>query len=401
LVVVPSVEHLGESLRQQMARLLELDGLNCQVRCDNPEGGHPLRAMLKSASVQVAVGERRHAIREGMKAKAARGLGLGKPPYGYRIGQNGKLEPVADETEVVRSIFRMYLAEGMGVRSIARQLNDRGNRTRQGRAWSMVTVRDILRNSAYTGTYRRFGYRIPGSYQGIVPAEEFRRVQDRMSSLSPRPRHPKADPFLLTSIVYCGACGQRMMGVSRHRTWRRKSGDRARGEYRYYQCQSRVNRNQCKYHTRRAAELEEQVLELVRRPPANDADQEMERHGAPARPPRVVQAQLRALEKRYAGWVQRASDGLLPLRQLRGVLQKLEMERKALEEQLAVDAGGQIGWRERLDAQRHRLELEWDGLDASQRQQLLRSLVARVVVSDEKVEVLPVLSAPYNGGEPR
>ena len=401
LVVIPSVEHLGGSLRQQVDGLLELDGLNCQIVCDDQEGDHPLQAMLKSAGARTAVGEHRHAIREGMKAKAALGMGLGKPPYGYRIGQDGKLEPVADEAEVVRGMFRVYLAESMGVRSIARQLNDTGRWTRQGRAWSMVTVRDILRNSAYTGTYRRFGFRIPGSYQGIVPAEEFRRAQDRMHSLSPRLRHPKAAPFLLTSILYCGMCGQRMMGVSRHRTWRRKSGDRVRGDYRYYQCQSRVNRNQCQYHTRSAPELEDRVLEMVRWHSAGDAHQEVEQpHGLEATP-RSVEVQLRALERRYAGWVQRASDGLLTLRQLRGVLQKLDMERKVLEEQLAVDASDQAGRRKWLDGQRRRLKLDWDGLDAVQRQQLLRSLVTRVVVSDDKVEVLPVPAAPYNGREPR
>ena len=37
---------------------------------------------------------RRDRIREGMRAKAARGLGLGKPPYGYRIGHDGTAHPV-------------------------------------------------------------------------------------------------------------------------------------------------------------------------------------------------------------------------------------------------------------------------------------------------------------------
>ena len=207
--------------------------------------------------------DRRERILEGMRAKAAKGLGLGKTPFGYRIGSEGLFEPVPEEAKVVRGIYKLYLNEGIGVRSIARLLNTEGYRTRRGADWSMVTVRDILRNHAYIGTYRRFGLRIPGSYRPIVSADEFKRVQDKMQSRSPDKRQPRSEPFLLSGILYCGHCGQRMMGVTRRQTWKRKDGDKVRGEYRYYQCQSRTNRSQCEYHTQRAAPLEERIVRQV------------------------------------------------------------------------------------------------------------------------------------------
>ena len=43
-------------------------------------------------------------------------------PYGYRIGEDRRPEIVEGEAEVVRRIFHMYVREGMGTRSIARQL---------------------------------------------------------------------------------------------------------------------------------------------------------------------------------------------------------------------------------------------------------------------------------------
>ena len=57
----------------------------------------------------------------------------------------------------MRYIFRLYLKDGLGIRRIARRLNEEGLRTRRDGLWSMVTVRDILRNRAYVGTYSRFG----------------------------------------------------------------------------------------------------------------------------------------------------------------------------------------------------------------------------------------------------
>ena len=393
LVIVPSVGHLGDSPRHQVARVLDLDALKCQVRCADPAAPEPLRAALQAADMgaQPGAGGHRQAVREGMKAKASLGLGLGKPSYGYRIGQGGSLESVAAEAEVVRSIFRMYLSDGLGVRAIARRLNDDGLSTRQGKAWTMVTVRDILRNSAYIGTYRRFGYRILGSHRAIVSAEEFRRAQDKMRSRTPRSRRRVTEPFLLTGLLYCGACGQRMMGVARHRAWRRKDGERVQSDYRYYQCQSRVNRNQCQYHTHHAANIEEQVLDALTLPAPDQPGLGGPAHGV-GEITQEIEAQLRSLERRYVEWVRRAAAGLITLRQLRAAFHTLDTERQMLEEQLAVYTGDETRQREWAGGQLRRIESEWEGLGVVQRQQLVRSLVAKVVVLDGKVQVVPRMS---------
>ena len=388
LVMVPSVVHLGASLEEQVRRLLELDMLNCQVVCNHPDMPDPLQGAVSAWRNQGAGVGRGNAIREGMKLRAAQGKGLGKPPYAYRIGQEGTLEPVAAEAEVVRSIFGMYLGQSIGVRTIARQLNESGIRTRRGQAWSMVTVRDILRNHAYIGTYHRFGLRIPGSYQAIVGAEEFKQVQDRMRSRSPGRRHPKAEPFLLAGILHCGYCGQRMMGVTRHQTWRRKNGERVRGEYRYYQCQSRINRSQCQYHTRRASELEAQVLELVKWPPSDAQVQWEPMEAVAAESRRAADAKLRGLDRRYMEWVERAAQGMITIRSLAVALQDVEAERQGLRQEAGFTDLDADGLQVRRAAQRRRLETEWPSLSIGEQQEVLRGLVARVNLSDRKMDLV-------------
>ena len=384
LVVIPGAGHLGDSIEQQIARVLELDALSCQAVCDDPERPDPLQNALRSSGSAAA---RRERIREGMKAKAARGLGLGKPPYGYRIAYDGTFGLVPAEAETVALIFRRYVESGGGVRGVAAFLNEQGRRTRTGRRWSMVTVRDILRNTAYIGTYRRFGLRIPSSYEPIVTPSQFRQVQDKMHRRSPARRGPRSAPFLLSGVIFCGYCGQRMMGVRRRQTWRRKSGERAQAEYRYYQCQSRINRNQCDYRTVRADDIEERALRAAREKLASgEHDEESGGAGWLARERAQASAKLRALDRRFLEGVQRAASGGMTLGQLRIGLGRLQAAKRGLEERIRQTTD-ESSARVLLDANADRFLHEWEALSEDQRRDLVRALIVRVTVKDGGAEV--------------
>ena len=384
LVVVPDARRLGGSLEQQVACLLELDALSCQVVCDDRDFPDPLQNALRGSG---GVAGRSERIRQGMMAKAAQGLGLGKPPYGYRIVADGTFRVVEEEADVVALIFKQYLESNGGVRAVASMLNDRGLRTRTGRRWSMVTVRDILRNTAYIGTYRRFGLRIPGSYQPIVTPGEFRQAQERMRERSPGRRNPRGSPFLLSGMVFCGYCGQRMMGVTRRQSWRRKDGQRARAEYRYYQCQSRINRNECDYRTTRADDIEEQVARAVREKLLSGERGDGADSGSWLAHERAQStARLRALDKRFMEGVQRAASGGLTLGQLRAGAERLRAAKQALNERIK-QTSERASAQALLEANAARFIDDWDSLAQDQRRELLRSVVARVTVKDGRAEV--------------
>ena len=386
LVVLREVDDLGDRLEEQVERLLELDALACQVVCDDPAMPDPLQAAVRLWKARSPAASRGERIRDGMQARAAQGLGLGKPPYGYRIGSGGTLEPVTAEAEVVRTIFDLYLDQELGVRSIARNLNERGYRTRRGESWSMVTIRDVLRNHAYIGTYQRFGLRIPASHPALVSADEFKRVQDRMRSRTPERRHPRAAPFVLSGLLYCGQCGLRMMGATRYQAWRRKDGERVRGEYRYYQCQSRTNRGQCQYHTRRAAEFEGEVVERLRQMAADGLEGRDAAADSLGGQRQWEEARLRALERRYVEYVRRAADGAMTLGRLRNAVAGVLAERRAAAGRLALYDGSPDQLQQVQRAQERRLN-EWDALDVAQRQDVLRMLVSRITVTDEGMEL--------------
>ena len=218
-----------------------------------------LESILSSHGTTSGVSDRAHKIRATMARKAMRGLVLGRIPYGYQAGVDGSLEEASEEARVVREIFRLA-GEGRGIRAIVKELNARELRTRRGGPWSMTTVRDMLRNRVYTGTYNRFGSRVTGNHLALVSTEAFRAIQERMDSMAQRSGHAVGAPFLLSGMAVCGACGSRMIGVTRRQAWRRADGTRASNTYRYYQCEAATNQSRCSYHTHRASELDEEAL---------------------------------------------------------------------------------------------------------------------------------------------
>ncbi len=263
LVAFPGAFYLGASLSEGLARLFALESAGATVACTDPQNADPLRSALTHWSQGEASFARGARIREAMRARAIRGQGLGKPPYGYRIVKGGRLAEQAEEAEVVRRIFHLYTQQRLGVRQVARVLNEDAQSTRRQQPWSMVTIRDILRNRVYLGTYSRFGMVVPASHPALITREEHRQAQEQMERRRPHRRQAQKEPFLLSGLVRCEHCGNRMIGITRRQSWRRKDGSQVERVYRYYQCQSRTNRSLCQYRTWRAIALEAAVKQRL------------------------------------------------------------------------------------------------------------------------------------------
>ncbi len=263
LVAIPDASHLGGDLETVARTFLEVEGTGAKVTCQDHDMPDPLQSALAVHGASGVSKSLSSKIRESMQDKALLGKALGRPPFGYRNGDEGSLVIVKEEAEVVELIFRLYTEDRLGMRRIVQRLNECGITTHIGGRWSVVSVRDILKNAVYIGTYARFGLRLPGNHAPIITRETYRAARDIVRERRPRPGLPRAEPFLLSGIVFCDYCGNRMMGVTRRQQWTNRDGIRNRNTYRYYQCQSRNNQSVCDYHTWRAAELEEAVLAQV------------------------------------------------------------------------------------------------------------------------------------------
>jgi site-specific DNA recombinase len=264
LVVIPDATHLGNNLESVVRKIIDLEKTGSKIICVDEELPDPIQSALLMVGTKDPLRQRGYRIKEAMQAKALKGQGLGKPPYGYRTTLKGNLEIVKKEADVVRLIYQQYTKENMGLRRITQHLNKKLVPAKQGGNWNMSTIRDILRNPTYIGTYTRFGLRIPKMHESIVSNETFRAVKDKTKAWISRNKWRKLEPFLLSGIAYCGYCNNKMMGVTRHQHWRQKSGQRVEKIYRYYQCQSKNNQSICGYHTWRAKILEDTILSQLK-----------------------------------------------------------------------------------------------------------------------------------------
>jgi site-specific DNA recombinase len=288
----------------------------------------------------------------------------------------------------------------MGIRLIARRLNAEDLKTRRGGNWSMVSIRDILRNRVYLGTYQRFGARVPGNHPTLVSAEDFKRVQDRLNARRTSYTPRVTSQFLLSGIAFCGYCGNKLIGVSRKQTWTRRNGEQAANSYRYYQCEGRTNQSVCSYHTRRAAELEDVVRAKVAALLAADAESVAPAAplaaAAPAADARARErerllARLRALDRRIARYVEDAVKGRLAKDAMLELGVAAARDRLVLEDAIeALDGDATDGTEWGSGGRLHDAELltgGWDATPFAERQALLRRRTARVEVVDDAVTV--------------
>ncbi|MDI1430215.1 recombinase family protein [Polyangium sorediatum] len=175
--------------------------------------------------------------RESVERKARRGLVAGGAVYGYRnvsaldgSGRVREIEP--EQAEVVREIFARY-ADGEGLRSVAKDLTERGITPPRVRkdglgAWAPAAIHAMLRRPLYVGriewghthkTYKA-GTKIrtkthvhevvvvDAPHLRIVPEELWEAVQKRIQS---NERHStdggRPASYLLSGILRCGECG--------------------------------------------------------------------------------------------------------------------------------------------------------------------------------------------------
>lgn len=177
------------------------------------------------------------------------GFNGGRPPFGYLVipwGKRKKLAIDPQEAEIVRHIFKRYLA-GYGTQSIASDLNQKKITTRQG-SWNKGTITNILKNEVYLGRVifgrkknrverPRSEWIIVESHEAIIKEDDFMQVQDIFSQRTQEyaPSTSSAT-HLFAGMMICAKCGSAMQIETA--TGRSKT-------YSYYNCRAFLKGNHC------------------------------------------------------------------------------------------------------------------------------------------------------------
>ena len=257
LVLVKSISRFARDTVDCLhtVRKLKEKGISVRFERENidsiSEDGELLLTLLASFAQEESrsIGDN---IRWGVRRRFAEGIPNGhKPPYGYRW-DGAMFRIIQAESEIVKEIFRRYLA-GESAYAIAR---------RQGRPIEQTTVKDILSNISYTGTMalqknyiseghirkRNKGelpiYMVDGIFEPLISRDAFNKAQEirqRRAEQSAN-RNPVLLPF--SGMVKCGCCGG---GFSR----------RTAGKYRRWGCNTKERKGStaCDSHPIREEEL--------------------------------------------------------------------------------------------------------------------------------------------------
>ena len=281
MVVVKDISRFARNtvdLLQSIRRLKEL-GINTYFINTNMESMGESEFIL-TIYAAIAQQESCH-ISERIKFGKALSAQRGRVPtviYGYNRIDNYTLEIDPSEALVIRLIFKLYVTDGLGCRSVANQLNERGYKTKKGGAWDSTGIRRILTNAIYCGEYSNHKYEVKDCISGtlvptpkhthiihlrpewaIIPKHDFEAAQIRLSERGKGKAGKRySNKALFSNLIVCGECGHSFIhkSVSKDREWgycRCGLRDRKGADY----CQNGVNINE--------AELYEEILHYLQK----------------------------------------------------------------------------------------------------------------------------------------
>lgn len=156
-------------------------------------------AMLKIILVFAELGrnmtsERVSAV---MLSRANNGLwNGGKIPFGYDLNKEDKTFTINEsEAETVRFIYNHY-EKYHSLLALTKKLNEQIILTREGNAWSPVTVNIIMRNPFYTGALR-YNYLNESNRSTIKPEKEWVFIEDHHPAIISTEQYDKCNAQLM------------------------------------------------------------------------------------------------------------------------------------------------------------------------------------------------------------
>lgn len=253
-----SLQYTRELLNEGVGVFFENDHINTL----EPDSEFKLTIMASIAQEEIRKMSDR--LNFGFRQSIKKGVVLGNDViWGYRKNE-GRLEIVPEEAEMVKMIFDMYANKDMGIRRIAAAITDMGYRNNNGNPFSFSTIRGILVNPKYKGWYcggktHKVDYQ--SSEVKYLPQEEWTMYKDETQMAVPAivseelwdkanaklkinsakvvsdDRTSYQNKYPYSGKIYCGEHNV----CYHHGVYRYKSGDKE-----YWACHEYGNGNKCR-----------------------------------------------------------------------------------------------------------------------------------------------------------
>jgi site-specific DNA recombinase len=393
---------------------------------------------------------RRHAARSGLLSAFT------TAPFGYRYilknqgGGMARFEVLAEEARVVRLIFAWVGLERLSLREVCRRLQQAGCQTRRGAMqWYASTIRGMLMNTAYIGRaiygHSRYlparprlrpirGHPHPSprpTARVAVPREEwievpvpalvdpavFEAAQAQLIENRQRKRDQWRGPrWLLQGLTVCRRCGYAYYG----KTAPKAKHDRAKGEYYHYRCIGADGHRfggtaACDNRPVRGDRLEQVVWDRVRavlESPSRVAEEyrrrvsDVQNTATKVDETGQLDRQMATLRRGIGRLIDSYAEGVIDRAEfepriagLKARLARLQTQRQTAAE--AAEAERElrliIGHLEEFAGKvRHSLDvLDWYG-----RRDIIRTLVRRIEIDGDRIEIIFRIPPPPEHGDP-
>ena len=151
------------------------------------------------------------------RRKAVQQRETGRPPssgircFGYTKGYTAI---VPEEAALVREAVEGLFA-GRSLNGVCSDWESRGVQTTQGNSWRTQVLKKFLTSSTISGQREFEGKLMPGTWPALISPEETVRLRSLFPRQGGRPAVGTARKYLLTGIVRCGLCGERLKGNNR------------------------------------------------------------------------------------------------------------------------------------------------------------------------------------------
>jgi len=415
---------------------------------NRPLGQSPEEELLLQMQGMIAEYERAQMLersRRGKRHKARQGSVnvLGGAPYGYRYvtriegGGAARYEIDEEQAPVVRQIFDWVGCERLSIGAVQRRLTAAAILTPAGKTgWDRTTIWGMLKNPAYKGQ-AAFGKTRAGELRPRLRGQRGRALQPRCarSSYDQSPEHWLSIPvpalvdealfdtvqaqleenrrrarsgqrgtkYLLQGLLVCGCCGYAFYGKPISPSARKHPAR----EYAYYRCVGSDayrfgGQRLCGNKQLRTDRLEQAVWSAVGQllaEPSRLADEYQRRLDAvQARPGEadgsLIDQQIAKLRQGIARLIDGYAEGYLDqaeaeprIRRFKERLQALEVQAEQLRTQAQQHVNLQlvIG---RLEEFSTKVTTGLEQLDWTGRRELIRTLVKRVEIGQDSVNVV-------------
>jgi len=407
----------------------------------SPHAKTPEEHLLLQFQGMIAEYERAQIIERSRRGKRFRAKSgsinvLSGAPYGYQYikkteTSSAYYKVIEEEATIVRTVYRLYVEDGLSMNAIARWLNSQEIPTRkQISLWERSTIWAMLRNPAYKGTAcfgktratarkkitkplrQRGGYSprcsahiespkdqwIEIPVPSIIEDDIFHLAQERLEHNKKHSSRRTIEPTLLQGMLVCRSCGYAYYRCSTKTSKRKLYYYRCIGSDNYRFPNGRV----CQSKPIRQDYLDElvweQVVEMLSNPEIVQTEirrrvEEVRNINPTKQRKEVLEKEIGRIEKSIQRLLDAYQEDLLQFEELRDRMPKLRKRQNALEAELRdidgalTDQQAVLRITHEIDTFLDKMQEAADTISVVERQKVLRLIVKEIQLDDESLTI--------------